>query len=327
MQKGDLSDMVNQCVIGLDIGGTNTRIGAIALDGTLLHSRIASSKQIADGKPDCAIADLAKYINDYIDQHVPQEVLGIAVDFPATMDAQREVLYSASNLGENAKCRFDGQNIPRGLQKWFKAPVYMGKDSDFLLYNDIHELKIETQEMITGIYFGTGIGFSFVYRGETIYGNDGVAGEIGHLPISDNRRQCTCNEYQGCCETVASGWRLVQIRDEHFPNTPVPDLFVHHKNEPVLQTYVYDCARVIALTGNLLNSAYTVVGGGIPNMEAFPRDNLRENVLQMLRHPYPRDTFQLLFSPVGQNAGILGAAQFLFHKLGIKAENNEEAGL
>ncbi len=319
--------MFNKCVIGLDIGGTNSRIGAVALDGTLLHSSITSSKHIADGLPDCAIADLARYINDYIDENVSQEVLGVAVAFPATIDAQREVLYSASNLGQNAKCRFDGQNIPRGLQKWIKAPVCLGKDSDFILYNDIHELKIETQEMITGIYFGTGIGSSFVYRGETIYGNDGVAGEIGHLPISDNRRKCTCNEYQGCCETIASGWRLVQIRDEYFPNTPVPDLFVLHKNEPVLQTFVYDCARVIALTGNLLNSAYTVVGGGIVNMEGFLKDNLHENVLQMLRHPYPRDTFQLLFSPAGQNTGILGAAQFLFHKLGIKEENNEEVCL
>ena len=312
--------MNQSCVIGLDIGGTNSRIGAVALDGTLLHSRIASSKPLADGTPERAIADLAAYIQSYMDEFVPQTVVGIAVAFPATIDEHREVLYSATNFGENTKCRFDGLNIPKQLQRYFNCPVFLGKDTDFILYNDVHELGIQTQEMVAGIYFGTGIGSSFLYRGETIYGADGVTGEIGHLPISDNRRLCTCGERQGCCETVASGWYLEQLRQEHFPDTPIGELFVRHADSTVLQTYVYDCARVIAVTGNLLNSAYTLVGGGIVGMKSFPRETLRQNVLQLLRHPLPRDSFRMYFSPSGQNAGVLGAARFLFRKLDLSPE-------
>ncbi len=307
-----------KCVIGLDIGGTNSRIGAVGLDGRLLHSSLDSSKPLADGTPETAIADLAAYINGYIERSVaPKEVLGVAVAFPATIDQKREVLYSATNFGENAKCRFDGINIPAELQKFMAPPVFLGKDSDFILYNDVHELKINTKEMVAGIYFGTGIGSSFMYRGETIYGADGVAGEIGHLPISDNRRLCTCGEYQGCCETVASGWRLEQIRRECFPETEISDVFTKHADTEELRTFVFDCARVIALTGNLLNIAYTVVGGGIVNMNGFPKDVLKANVLSLLRHPLPRETYKLLFSPSGQHAGVLGAAQYLFGKLGI----------
>lgn len=309
--------MHETCVIGLDIGGTNIRIGAVGLDGELLHSRISSSKDIACGRPEDAIKDLADFINTYKENFVPQRVMGVAVAFPATLDAKREVLYSATNLGENAKCRFDGLNIVKGLREYINAPVFLGKDTDFILYNDIHELKLDTSDMITGIYFGTGIGSSFFYRGETIYGSDGVAGEIGHLPISDNRRQCTCNERQGCCETVASGWHLTEIQESHFPDTELSQLFLKHADSPELKTFVYDMARVIALTGNLLNSAYTIIGGGIVNMDGFPKDLLLQNTLQMLRHPYPRNTFRMLFSPSGQNAGILGAAQHLFKKLNL----------
>lgn len=307
--------MTEKCVIGIDIGGTNSRIGAVALDGTLLHSLVTRSKQIADGGPDTAIKDLAEYIQLYMNENVFQDVVGIAVAFPATLDAKREVLYSASNLGKNAKSRFDGIHIPEELQKYFDAPVFMGKDTDFILYNDVHELGIQTDEMVSGIYFGTGIGSSFMYKGETIYGYNGVAGEIGHLPISDNCRKCTCNKYQGCCETVAAGWRLAQIQKECFPDTSMSDLFVKHADSEELKTFVYDIARVIAVTGNLLNSAYTVIGGGIVNMKGFPKDKLEENVLNMLRSPYPHDGFNMLFSQNGQNAGVLGAAQFLFRKL------------
>lgn len=311
--------MYNKCVIGIDIGGTYSRIGAVALDGMLLHSEITSSRFIAEGTPDTAISNLAAYINAYIKKNVPQIILGVAVAFPATIDKKREILYSATNLGKNAKCRFDGLNIPGELQKYIDAPVFLGKDTDFLLYNDIHELNVDTDEIISGIYFGTGIGSCFMYHREIIYGNDGVAGEIGHLPISDNRRRCTCGERQGCCETIASGWRLEEICRESFPDTPVSELFLRHADTPELRNFVYDCARVIALAGNLLNSACTIIGGGIVNMKGFPKDLLRENVFSMLRHPLPRNTFQLLFSSSDQNAGILGAAQFLFQKLNLSS--------
>lgn len=306
--------MSSYCAIGMDIGATNTRIGAVTPDGTLLHSAIYSTKCISAGPPETAISDLANFIRQYINQYVTVPVRGIAAAFPATLDAKRQILYSASNLGENAKSRFDGMNVSEGLQKEFHLPVYIGKDSDFILYHDMHALNIQTSEIVAGIYFGTGIGSSFYYRGETVYGSDGVAGEIGHLPISDNRRLCTCGKRCGCCETVASGWRLIQLKEEFFPETPLPELFVRHAEHPALQTYVFDCARVIALTANLLNSAYTVIGGGIVNMPAFPKEQLRKDVESILRSPFPRNTFRMLFSPGGQSAGVLGAARFLFSK-------------
>jgi allose kinase len=309
--------MEGKCIIGLEIGGTNSRIGAVTLDGSLIDSRISDSKIFAQGTPETAIADLAGYIKNYIEERNISEIQAIAVAFPGTIDSKRQILYSASNLGENAKCRYDGMNIPQGLCRYFREPVFLGKDTDYILYNDIKELGIDTEEMVAGIYFGTGIGSSFYYRKETIYGSDGVAGEIGHLPISDHDRKCTCNEHQGCCETVASGWRLIQVRDEYFPDTPVNQMFVRHRDEAPLREFVDYIARILALTGNLLNCAYTIVGGGVINIPEFPREQLLENTLQMLRHPYPRDTYKLLFSPGGQNAGILGAAQFLFRKLGI----------
>ncbi|MCI8376321.1 MAG: hypothetical protein HFI29_12965 [Lachnospiraceae bacterium] len=72
----------DKCVIGIDIGGTHSRIGAVALDGSLIHSAITTSKALAAGTPDTAISDLAAYINSYIKQHVSQTVLGIAAGFP-----------------------------------------------------------------------------------------------------------------------------------------------------------------------------------------------------------------------------------------------------
>ncbi|MEG1405767.1 MAG: ROK family protein, partial [Alistipes sp.] len=42
------------------------------------------------------------------------------------------------------------------------------------------------------ITLGTGFGSGFVSNGEMIYGNDGFAGEFGHVIVDRGGRQCGC---------------------------------------------------------------------------------------------------------------------------------------
>ncbi len=309
--------MEKPCVIGMDIGGTWARIGAVALDGSLIDSRRTAVSALTGGGPETAVADVAAFIKDYISDANLSDVRGVAVAFPATVDVSRKVVYSASNLGKNGVSRFDGINIADGLQQYFDVPVFLGKDTEFILYSDIAALGLDDGGMTIGIYYGTGIGCSIYYHGETLYGRDGVAGEIGHLPISETGNLCTCGSRAGCCESVASGWRLKQICEQYFPDTPLPEIFERHADEPVVRNYINDQARIIALCGNLLNCAHYVIGGGIVEMSAYPKDLLRARAAEMLRHPYPRDSFDMRFSPAKQDAGIIGAARYVFRKTGM----------
>ena len=53
------------------------------------------------------------------------------------------------------------------------------------------------------VTLGTGLGSGFVANGELVYGHDGFAGELGHIIVSPNGRQCGCGR-QGCLETYVS---------------------------------------------------------------------------------------------------------------------------
>ena len=53
------------------------------------------------------------------------------------------------------------------------------------------------------VTLGTGVGSGFIANGEMIYGHDGLAGEIGHVIVEKNGRQCGCGRF-GCLETYAS---------------------------------------------------------------------------------------------------------------------------
>jgi glucokinase len=62
---------------------------------------------------------------------------------------------------------------------------------------------------------GTGLGAGVVANGEMIYGYGGTAGELGHIIVEKNGRQCGCGR-RGCLETYVSATGLVRTMNELF---------------------------------------------------------------------------------------------------------------
>ncbi len=53
------------------------------------------------------------------------------------------------------------------------------------------------------ITLGTGLGSGIVVNRQIVYGQDGFAGELGHLVVFADGRECSCGK-RGCLETYAS---------------------------------------------------------------------------------------------------------------------------
>lgn len=70
-------------VIGIDIGGTNFRIGAITQDLTLENARRVSSRQLFES--DDPILVLARFLSSYMEE-IPGTCRGICLGFPGTVD-------------------------------------------------------------------------------------------------------------------------------------------------------------------------------------------------------------------------------------------------
>ena len=50
---------------------------------------------------------------------------------------------------------------------------------------------------------GTGVGSGIVINGQMVYGCDGMAGELGHVIMRRDGRQCGCGR-RGCLEAYCS---------------------------------------------------------------------------------------------------------------------------
>ncbi len=188
---------MKKAAIGIDIGGTNTILGVVDMDGNILKRNSMPTKTESDYHS--YMDSLVELINDTISSFEDAvDIRGIGVGAP-NGNYYNGTIEFAPNLN------FQGV-----------VPVvdFLKEKFDFeiiVLTNDANAAAIG--EMIYGgakemrdfimITLGTGVGSGIVVNGEMVYGHDGFAGEIGHTIVDPNGRECGCGR-RGCLETYTS---------------------------------------------------------------------------------------------------------------------------
>jgi len=293
-------------IVGVDIGGTNIRVGTVDSNINLKDEKIFSSRQLQGEK---AVENLVESLKSYIDSlQLPVEA--VSIGFPSTINKNRDVLINTPNLSG-----FTGVQIKKICEDALKTSIFINRDAAMLLYYDLYKLGIKNDSVIVGVYIGTGIGNSIIVDGVEITGHDGVACELGHIPVPGRDMLCSCG-LKGCIELYAGGKGLERICAEAFPETAIGDIFVKHCNTPQIEQFISDVADVIVIEITILNPGCVVLGGGVLQMEAFPKELLRQTILKKTRRPVPGDAVKILFSESEtQFSGVIGAALYAMNQL------------
>lgn len=281
----------------LDIGGTNTRIGVVnerleVMDSAIESTPALAEQSIAEGLQELVAAWVAR--NERID--------AVAVGVPATVDAACRRVLQAPNVEG-----LSGLPLADLLEDVAGVPVTVEKDVNLLILSDIHDLGINPDASVAGVYFGTGIGNALYLGGKVWHGANGVAGELGHVPQLGQTTTCGCGN-TGCLECFGGGHRLAAVMREHFPETPIGKAFVYHAEAPEVAEVLDAMAVAVATEANVFDPAEMIIGGGLPAMEGFDREAFAERVRARLRKPYPAQTLSLRYSRQGQLSGLVGGA-------------------
>lgn len=176
--------------IGVDVGGTNTAIGVVDIDGNvIIKDNIATATH---GDFERFIADLASAIKQLIKSakliNEEIEIIGIGIGAPNGNYYSGTIEY-APNLSF------------RGVLHFVELlKTYFPDLPALALTNDANAAAIG--EMIYGgargmknfvMYtLGTGVGSGVVVNGDLVYGHDGFAGECGHTTLIPGGRLCGC---------------------------------------------------------------------------------------------------------------------------------------
>lgn len=304
-------------VLGIDIGGTHFRIALMTEDMNLFCFRKERISEIYD--PDQPIESLQSFISKYLAQNCFGTLKAIGIGFPSVISKDKMTLYSTPNLPG-----LDNINIVQALEDSFKVPIFINNDVNLHLNYEIHDKNLQEAGLIIGCYIGTGFGNSVYINGSFLDGKNGVAGELGHIPIFRNTNKCTCGNV-GCVETIASGKRLVELHQQYFNNVPFEEIFSQYHEDPIIEEFI-DCLSIpIATQINMLDPGYVILGGGVLQMQDFPKEKLERYIKQHTRKPYPEQSLRIQYAEGNQRTGILGAGYYVYNQLkekGLKVHSN-----
>ena len=288
--------------LGIDIGGTNLRMGVVDSEGKFLSfSREASSVFTEENAEDM----LCEKIENHLAQNgFEGRISAAAAGLPALMSRDKKTVLSAPNIKG-----FDGLVFDERFERRLGFPVFADRDTNFLLQNDIEKLGLHSEKNILGFYIGTGFGNSIFLDGKFYSGTNGAAGELGHIPTVGSDKKCTCGN-RSCIETIASGKHLEELAVRFFPQTDIKKVFKEHGNSPILKLFVQNLAVPIATQINILDIQLCIIGGGVVDMEGFPKEQLFDWVHFYVRKPYPQKNLRLIFTRHNQQSGVFGSAVF-----------------
>jgi glucokinase len=188
--------MNKEVVIGIDIGGTFTKLGIADKTGNLYYENSIETDKYED--PNTFV--------DAVHELVHKALKEIKADFTI-----KGVGIGAPNGNYyTGNIEFAPNLIWKGVIPF--AEIFTNKfDLPVVLTNDANAAAIG--EMVFGaaqnmknflmITLGTGLGSGLVVNGNLVYGHDGFAGELGHVTVVEDGRMCGCGK-RGCLETYVS---------------------------------------------------------------------------------------------------------------------------
>jgi len=191
--------MLNKYVIGIDVGGTHTRIGQISASGEVLKNQMLKTADY--GNATTFLEHLIGVIKTIISDDT-EGFLGIGMGAPSVNEQNQTITYAA-NLN------WDGSlDIIQILSQAFSVPVKLTNDANLLVLAHQHFDDALLSDFFV-VTLGTGVGAGICCNGSLLKGKEGFAGELGHVIVKDSGRSCPCGR-KGCLETYVSATGMIR---------------------------------------------------------------------------------------------------------------------
>lgn len=295
------SQRAGRNAVVLDLGGTSLRLGHLR-DGvpSMDFQRISSDRLRVDN----ARQVLVELIRDYArsNQLEPDVVV---LGLPGMIDRQKDTFTHCNNIPQ-----LEGHAVQAGLAEALGCRVILEQDIMLQLLGEWRNGAAQDSPSVFGVYFGTGIGAAWLVDGDP-YIQSAAGLQAGHIPIMAQGKPCVCGNTD-CIEAYACGHTLMELASVH--DCPVENLFVERGKPGLvdeLNQFVLYQSFMIATLVTLFVPDMIVIGGGIPQMAGYPREQLIANVHKHLRKPYPADSVKLRWAALGNQSSLQGALALL----------------
>lgn len=166
--------------IGIDLGGTNIRVGVVK-EGEIINKIVERSKA------DLSEGEVLDHIKSVIRKLITPEVTGIGIGVPSVVDATTGTVYNVANIPSWVEVPL--KDI---LTAEFNLPVGVNNDCNCFALGEYYFGEGIHHKDLVCVALGTGVGAGLVLDGQLYLGNNTGAGEIGCLPYLKETYEYYC---------------------------------------------------------------------------------------------------------------------------------------
>lgn len=205
--------------IGLDLGGTNSVFGIVDNEGNIIETASMKTGGYTEAKD---------YFNAAFDTLTP------IIEKVGGLDKIERMGIGAPNGNYLNGCIEMAPNLPWAhetsvpLAKMFSErlggmSVHVTNDANAAALGEMTYGVARGMKNFIVLTLGTGVGSGIVINGQMVYGCDGMAGELGHVIMRRDGRQCGCGR-RGCLEAYCSATGVARTAREWLTATDRPSL-------------------------------------------------------------------------------------------------------
>jgi glucokinase-like ROK family protein len=279
---------------------------------------------MADVSVDASIDLIVQSVNQLLDGYDASRLLGVGVGVPGPVDATRQRVIQAENIGW-----FDVPLGPMLAERIGKPVTVVKRQNAGALGEHWHGIG-KSHANLLYISVGVGIGCGIIVHGELYEGANGSAGEIGHITVVPDGHRCRCGNL-GCLETLASCPAIaVRAREKTKEGRETlladwargvlqsitSDMVIEaaRKGDPLAIEVIQEAASylgiAIANVINLFNTSMVIIGGELLELGDLFLEPISE-VVQRRAFSIPLSTVEVVPSSLGHNAAAIGAATLI----------------
>lgn len=306
-------------LIAIDIGGTRFRVGLFDSEGRRLS--VLEDETSHCGGREWMLDQLRGRI-DVLLREAPTEVRACGVSFGGPVDFKNQRVTSVHTPG------WSNFALAEWVKGTFSLPCRLDNDANCGALGEHRFGAGREAESMVYLTLSTGIGGGIICHGQLYRGRDGMAGEIGHIPLAHSDAICTCGLKSGCTESLAAGRALDRKVQEFATLHPKEAAGLLKLGKPenltarelvraaqegdpaataLFQEAVEWLARALLIAIRLLDPDKIVLGGGVTRAGDFLLQSIRQSLRNWWSPMFPYTT-EIVLAELGNYSPLYGAA-------------------
>ena len=309
-------------IYGIDIGGTTVKMGLFDEKGDMLEKWEIVTRKENNGEN--ILPDIVKSIKEKNSEKSIEtdDILGIGMGVPGPITEDGRVLKCA-NLGWGIFSVADEMSKLTGVKK-----VKVGNDANVAALGEQWRGGGRGFNNIVMVTLGTGVGGGIIMNGKILTGENGAAGEIGHITVNPKETlTCGCG-CKGCLEQYSSATGVIRLAKERLEASDKPSELRKFADDEIGGKEVFDAYKAgDELAAEAVDEFAAYLGMGLGNVasvvdtQAFViGGGLSKNgpiVIELIKKQYEKNVMFALkntefrLAELGNDAGMYGAVRMV----------------